>query len=146
MVAKSILEDGRIAIINSYLLYRELVLSNSPNERRKGSHKKFRLALCHALVAPLINARAAPEGPVVSHRGGRHPTPNIARLEGKHFGQQATQRKRCVCCSIRRRRNGTYGNKRPLWECPTCCVSLCKSPCFQIYHTRKDYWKYAPEC
>ena len=130
------------AVVNSYLLYREHILDDSTTERKKGSYKRFLLALCCELVTPLISARTSPESLIVSPRGGRRPTSCIARLQGKHFGQQAPKRNRCVCCSSRKRRDGTYGNKRPFWMCPTCNVNLCKKPCF---HTRKAFWKYAPK-
>lgn len=134
-----------LGIVNAYLLYREVILCNSLTERKKGSHKRFRIALCHALVTPFLEDKAQPDALIVRPRGGRPSTRGIERLHGKHFGKKTTKRNRCVCCSMRPRRDGTYGNKRPFWGCPTCEVNLCKSPCFQIYHTRYDYWKYAPK-
>lgn len=53
----------------------------------------------------------------------------LDRLVGRHFPKQTTKR-RCHLCSLRKK------TQRTTYECPTCYVPLCVTPCFEQYHTQ----------
>lgn len=51
------------------------------------------------------------------------------RLVGCHFPSQSTSR-RCHLCSLRKKTHRTK------YECSTCHIPLCVTPCFEQYHTQ----------
>ena len=58
------------------------------------------------------------------------------RLTGRHFlietgGEDKKILKRCLYCSIKKR------NKRSIYSCDMCEITLCPTPCFKLYHTEK---------
>jgi hypothetical protein len=67
-------------------------------------------------------------------------TLDAARLAGRHFqehipptAKKARPTRVCkVCSKLKKRRETSY-------QCSTCKVSLCVIPCFEIYHTVKEY-------
>lgn len=52
------------------------------------------------------------------------------RLVGRHFPRFTTSR-RCHLCALRK------VTRRTKYMCPNCDISLCATPCFEVYHTHE---------
>jgi len=99
------------------------------------------------ILMSLVNGAVEP----VTSGAGDGPTMVTDRLEGRHFpsfisgeGSKAT-RKNCKVCYDRALKAGgdpkQLKSKRqttPYW-CPQCKIPLCVVPCFEYYHSRKDF-------
>ena len=121
-----------MAIVNAYIAYKLTV-------RKPMTHKKFRLALIHALVGSK-RQKSTRQIPVT-----RSP---LLRLHERHFpsridSDNADKRRICVVCSsVSGKRDKPGAQKRSqksAFECSDCDVGLCIDPCFKLYHTEHDY-------
>jgi len=70
-------------------------------------------------------------------------TTEDARLKGRHFPSvhiredgKKTQRK---CFVHSKTSKGPSSRKETIYECKTCDVPLCVVPCFEVYHTTKNF-------
>ena len=77
-----------------------------------------------------------------SRKRGRQTTSNLARLTGRHFPSfippneiKENPSRRCKVCSKNNFR------KESRYQCKECDVGLCVAPCFEYYHTKKDFSK-----
>ena len=116
-----------VAIVNSYLLYKESV-------SRPKSHVDYRRAVIDNIAMASIQLSSRP-----SRGAPRRTTPNtLQHLDRKpHFMKKAAVDRDCVVCSVR----GPRGRHRTLYYCTTCNTHpyLCPDACFQTYHTRTIY-------
>ena len=115
-----------LAIVNSYILYKL-----SHQDRRHKTHAEYRIDIATNL---LLEAGYKLDGNSELHQ------PSTNRLTGRHFPSKLPLRvsgkksqRVCVVCSYKK------GNKRKTttYYCKDCHVSLCITPCFELYHTRK---------
>ena len=83
-----------LSIINAMVLFFAVRPEFS---KKKEKHKKFREALVHELLQPLLDQYAS--GNLNLPRPGRRSNISATRLTGKHFPETAAVRKRCVVCS-----------------------------------------------
>ena len=120
-----------LAIVNSYILYK---LSNQ--EKRHKTHADFRIDLATSLLLE--------SGYQMLEDVDQSPTPND-RLHGRHFPSKVPTRpngkqsqRECAVCSFKK------GNKRKTttYLCKDCCVPLCITPCFELYHTHRHPQRY----
>ena len=77
-----------------------------------------------------------------SRKRGRQSTSNLARLAGRHVPSfiqpnemKENSSRRCKVCS-----KNTF-RKESRYQCKECDVGLCVAPCFEYYHTKKDFSK-----
>ena len=118
-----------VAVINAYIVYKELALKRG---ERPMSHLAFRRCLIEHLSEPMRSS-AVPRS-----RSGRV-AQNIERLRPeRHFLEKVDRRTDCSVCSGR-----VQGETRhlTLYRCKTCSDKppLCPAPCFEQYHTLKNY-------
>ena len=112
-----------ITLHNSHVIY-----------KRNGGTKAF-LDFKLQLIEMMINSYGKDvywlKKPACSLGLGSGPT----RLTGRHFlietGGQGKKFQRCLYCSIRKK------NKRSIYSCDTCEITLCATPCFKLYHTEE---------
>ncbi|XP_071489198.1 piggyBac transposable element-derived protein 4-like [Diadema antillarum] len=112
-----------VALVNAYIAFRMA--------GHKMSTRDFR---CRVIEGLLNGYRAS--------RYRRTPSPpiadNEARLTERHFPAEFEDRQHrpdCYVCSDRRR-----GRRRQTRTyCRQCGLAMCCIPCFEIYHTRKDF-------
>ena len=118
-----------LAILNAYLLYR--MINPTPV-----SQKVFRRILSHSLIG---ETRIPPT--VVLAR-----SVNVeARLTERHFLKKIQKRypngsirqRKCVVCCKYENKVRTF--RKSYNECRSCDVGLCFDPCFELFHTQKDY-------
>ncbi|XP_062604100.1 piggyBac transposable element-derived protein 4-like [Saccostrea cucullata] len=130
-----------VAIVNSYILYKESCKAATPMLQRNFRRK---------LVEQLIQTSGATIGVHV----GR-PAPRILeRLTGRHFLARLEEGgkmllRQCIVCGPAEKEmlpSMRPGEKRPSrcghttsYKCKECNVALCLTPCFEIYHTKLEY-------
>ena len=65
------------------------------------------------------------------------------RLTGRQFlietGGEGKEIQRCLYCFIKKR------NKRSIYSCDMCEITLCPTPCFKLYHTKEKLKKLREE-
>ena len=110
-----------LALVNSYILYKTVTKS-------KMKQLQFRIAVAKSLTAGLERPR---------HR--LHP-PEIdlpTRLTERAFPEPLPDGRRADCrvCSVR----GAGQRHQTGYRCKLCHTPLCLYPCFERYHTLKDY-------
>ena len=124
-----------LLVLNAYILYKQdaQIRKNKPL-----SHKDFRRKLVHHLTSEVVARRP-------------HSTPsvdNVRRLTERHFpskvpvlGKKKHPTRVCVVCSSTNKRDhdGVQKRRESRYICATCDVGLCVTPCFQLYHTYKEY-------
>ena len=120
----------------AFILYSKETQSSSPQ-----------LNFIHELIIGLLERAGVPTIVLGRPQQGNR----LQRLVGRHFPEYvpATEKKanatrRCVVCCITtgdRRHRGVPAPRRKesRYQCTQCDVGLCVAPCFQIYHTHKDY-------
>lgn len=130
-----------IAIVNSYILYKENCSFNNAMVQRH-----FRRKLVEQLIQSSGGSITTPLG---------RPAPRVLeRLTGRHFldklmeGEKPLHRQ-CIVCGPEERemlpplRPGEKRKRRcghmTSYKCRQCNVSLCISPCFEIYHTKQEF-------
>lgn len=120
------------AIVNSFLLYRKVKNDTKPMPLVK---------YMETIAEDLALQGGAPEG-------GEHRMTNEAgRLTGRHFPvhipptpKREKPTRVCHVCSEKAKRvTGKAARKETSYYCADCGVSLCVTPCFQIFHTKKHY-------
>ena len=115
-----------LATVNSYILYK---LSNG-----KKAHAQYRIDIANAL---LLEAGHNTE----ENNDDAQVTTNC--LTGRHFPSKlplhssgSKCQRQCVVCSNKR------GRTTSTYCCTKCNVTLCITPCFELYHTHKDPQRY----
>ncbi|XP_054269611.1 piggyBac transposable element-derived protein 4-like [Macrosteles quadrilineatus] len=116
-----------VAIINSYLLYKDV--QSAAGNRKAMSHFMFRKSLVRSLVQERSTTR-----PKASRKRGRPVQgPPDERLDGRqHFiARREKGTGRCVVCT----QNGL--RKETIYVCETCTArpNLHPDACFKTYHT-----------
>lgn len=113
-----------LAVINAMVIYFE---QNPDLKSKYQSHKKFRIALIHALVQSCVENRE----PV-----SKHDDP-ATRLQGKHFptSKYPEAKKCCTVCGYKKNKNGKQARKKTWNYCEKCNKFICKL-CFETYHTK----------
>lgn len=115
------------AIYNSFVMLKKL----NSNIR---TNLQFRTQLVDAIIMHHLHTED-------SNRPGPSPAnKDPLRLKEKHFisrisafGDSNRKRKKCVRCTHMKKRTDTS------FQCAKCSVPLCIEPCFEIYHTKKNY-------
>ncbi len=119
------------AIANARVIY---VRNTSTSFDKQLTNLQFRLMLVRKLTEPLIGSTMGPA-----------PSPQLARLTGKHFPYLSSHsRRRCAVCAYKKttpRGKTRRGTKTKTW-CPKCEVHICMGKCFELYHTRTYYRNY----
>ena len=119
-----------VSVVNSYIIYKEQAKTSG---NKFISHLAYRRKLIEMLTEPLRSTSSA-----TPHRARR--AQNLERLQPttRHFLQRGNKRRDCYVCS-EREEGGT--RHLTLYECKTCTEhpALCPAPCFQNYHTKKNY-------
>ena len=132
-----------LAMVNAYVLYREWQKSMGKDIKNL-RQVKFH----HNIIKGLINEKLARK--VSGRKSVEH-----LRLIEPHFPSpllsEATHRKiqrHCVVCNPAERKiDATKGEtrRRPgkttTYQCIKCNEALCVYPCFELFHTHKDYEK-----
>ena len=115
------------SVTNAYILHRS-------SEAELLTSSDFRLQLAEQLVEGYERRNVMRGRPSSSEE-----TP--LRLSGRHFLQHCGKSKpECVVCTKREGGKSVH-RKRTSYSCKTCVpsVALCAVPCFEIYHTKRDY-------
>ena len=79
--------------------------------------------------------------PVLQLHRGRKALSTDKRLIGKHFAYKKDQRNRCRVCSKHKSPEGKKNDIKTSWFCPKSEVYLCNRTCFEIFHTKFEYWR-----
>nr|XP_005559135.2 piggyBac transposable element-derived protein 4 [Macaca fascicularis] len=124
-----------ITVLNSYILFKK------DNPEHTMSHINFRLALIERMLEEHHK-------PGQQHLRGRPCSDDVTplRLSGRHFpksipptsGKQNPTGRCKICCS-QYDKDGKRIRKETRYFCAECDVPLCVVPCFEIYHTKKNY-------
>jgi hypothetical protein len=124
-------------VLNAFILY------NKKNEVQS-THLKFRTQLIERIIedyhGPIIYqknlaARQSVEGMGSVRLTERHFPSFIPSTEGK-----AAPTRRCrVCCSKANHEQQKKTRKETRYMCSPCNVALCPAPCFEKFHTKKNY-------
>ena len=145
---KCIFHMLNLCVVNAYILYKEWHEANVPQSSKPVPHRTFR----RELVVQMIESCGPLPGSV--RRKGRRSAETLLRLEGRHFirrihalGKKKNISRTCVVCNPaevkRQTQLGQKRAKRPgkesVHECAQCLVALCITPCFELYHTRRDF-------
>jgi len=119
------------SIVNAYILFMSVHVDSNFNQLR------FRTLLFRELVQNYSSRqrRASRDVnflPPTVHKAVRKPlgVPDVLRLNtvGVHLPEMLASHRRCRFCSSRK------NNKRSRYQCKTCLVPLCISPCFAKFH------------
>jgi len=102
-----------IALVNAHALY------NRNNPENRLSFPDFRLTI----ILKILNLEK--EKRVSSQI-------SATRLIGTHLPVAMEKRKRCTLCQMRKKRADSK------FQCNTCSVTLCITPCFYDYHTNSN--------
>ncbi|KAJ8369760.1 hypothetical protein SKAU_G00097880 [Synaphobranchus kaupii] len=118
------------AVLNAYTVHRKLSEERMP-------YKDFRLKLVKELIQ---------EHPLPRRSTGGRPCINTPlRLTGRHFpsfvppteAQGQSTRRHCRVCLYTTRRKRE--RKLTRYTCSSCDTALCPAPCFEEFHTLKNY-------
>ena len=110
-----------VALVNGYILYKAATES-------KKTQLQFRLSVAMSLIEGLQRPRHR-------HHSGAPELP--LRLTERAFPEPIPDEKRADCkvCSVR----GAGQRHQTRYRCKLCHTPLCLYPCFERYHTLKDY-------
>ena len=122
-----------LSVINAYILYLQ-------QTNRRCSHEQFRVELAKQILVKY-------GGQVPSSTSSPGFLADIQRLTGRHFPSKIplsrsgrpAQSQCHVCCWKKGRRRVTT-----TYKCEQCQVPLCIVPCFELYHTHSDPFRYLP--
>jgi len=127
-------------VLNCYVLHKKV------NVDSKLSHVDFRVKLIECLLEEFHDPSTVkrPGRPLLG-RPSSEPA-NPLRLTGRHFpsllppnaGKQAPTRRCRVCCASSGR-DGKKVRRETRYYCKDCDVALCPAPCFELFHTKRDY-------
>ncbi|KAK2575766.1 hypothetical protein KPH14_003655 [Odynerus spinipes] len=119
-----------LSIYNTYILYKI-------TSKKNITFAKFHLCLIREILLKYQNIN------ICNNKSGGQTASkdNVLRLVSRHFpskyinptGMRQNGRRKCVVCSKHKKRSETR------FECKECNVGLCIAPCFELYHTKKDY-------
>lgn len=115
-----------VAVVNSYLLYKEV---REQYQKKPMTHIEFRQSLVKDLVAEKVLHRKI-------NKTGRKPQgPPEERLVGRHFLAKKKKGTRCVVCLKKGLR------KETVYYCKTCVSmpTLHPDDCFELFHTKTTY-------
>lgn len=134
-----------MAMVNAYIMYK---FHCSKENNRIMSHADFRTNCIKQLIEETANELTLPK-----NRGQRIGSVML-RLMDRHypmkiqpFGSKKNISRACVVCSHADRRKRKHDSVQPRkrfgressYQCKTCEVALCVVPCFELYHSYKDY-------
>lgn len=117
-----------LAVLNASILYNQLTLKQNPVG-------EFQINL----IKQLLQTYHTPQQ---RNQSGRRPkgANSLLRLSARHFpallpatAAKPNPTKRCIVCKKKQKR------KESRYICEPCNVSLCVVPCFEVFHTRKNY-------
>ena len=113
-----------VAMMNSYLLYKQSV--------SRPSHVEYRRAVINNIAIASIQLSS----PCPSRGAPRRTTPNtLQRLDRKpHFMKKSAVDRDCVVCSV-----GDLGEDTGHYITAQPVTHICPDACFQTYHTRTNY-------
>ena len=124
-----------LAVLNSYILYK---LNVRGGTAKVFTQREFRRKLVHSLTSHTTSPSRR------LHATGNEE--NMRRLSERHFPThipQTTKKeyptRRCVVCCSSLKRGHAATRKESRYQCVPCNVGLCVDPCFEIYHTCKEY-------
>jgi len=124
----------KVSVVNSFIIYKHYASQN-----KNPCLKTFMINLCQQM--------AEKSGEIIETDTGNEPN-NVDRLTGRHFikkipptPKKANPRRTCKVCS-KKIKTGKLDRckKETSYYCPICDVPLCIDNCFEIYHTKKQYW------
>jgi len=124
-----------------------LVIVNAHILRNKTSKKKMSLEVFYEKVAEGLLASAGTEIQVqgqTSSPAGRLVGRDrfLYRISATHAKVEGTsQHSRCVCTERSKRQTGKTVKKYTTMYCRKCDVGLCIGQCFEVYHTKLNYWQ-----
>jgi len=127
-------------VLNSYVLFKTV------NTCCKLSHVDFRTKLIERLLEEYHDPSNVkrPGRPSLGRQSAEPSNP--LRLTGRHFpsflpandGKQAPTR-RCRRCCASTGQDGKKVRRETRYYCKDCDVALCPAPCFELFHTKRDY-------
>ncbi|XP_025206936.1 piggyBac transposable element-derived protein 4-like [Melanaphis sacchari] len=124
----------KVSVVNSFIIYKHYAIQN-----KNPCLKTFMLNLCQQM--------SEKSGEVIE-TGTGYETTNVDRLIGRHFikkipptPKKSNPRRTCKVCS-KKIKTGKLDRckKETSYYCPICNVPLCIENCFEVYHTKKQYW------
>ena len=125
----------------------DMVVVNAHIMHDKTSKKKILLEIFHEKVAEGLLTSAGTEIQVqgqTSSPAGRLVGRDhfLYRIPATHAKVEGTsQRSRCVCAERSKRQTGRTVQKCTTMFCRKCDVGLCIGQCFEVYHTKLNYWQ-----
>lgn len=145
---KSMKWDRKLAIHFFNLIVLNAYILNKLYGSEKLTHDQYRDKLIKHLLADGITCYKIPLPPVISRKvSSRHAEEHEEkRLHERHFpasiprGEGRKRSRPCrVCVVCNNLPDFDLPTKRTSFWCPDCGKPLCISPCFELYHTKKDY-------
>jgi hypothetical protein len=122
------------AIWNSYIIFTKI------SSGKKIDFIEYRMQL----VEDHIEKYSDPN--IQSPKGRPSAFPNPLRLTARHFAShippnaiKKEPRRQCAVCCSKKNDNGKRIRKETRIWCKDCGVGLCLEPCFEIYHTKKNF-------
>jgi len=123
------------SVLNAYVLF-------SKDNPGRMTHLQFRISLIEQIVSFHMQAeRNQRTGP-----RSRDEIGDVVRLTGRHFprlipatGKKTGPTRKCEVCCHRSRENGKKARTESRYYCQECDVALCVTPCFEVYHTERNY-------
>jgi maltodextrin utilization protein YvdJ len=125
----------------------DLVVVNAHVLHHNTSKKKMSLEIFYEKVAEGLLANAGTEmqvqgqtsSPVGRLVGRDH---FLYRIPATHAKVEGTSQRSCrVCAERSERQTGKTKKKRTTMYCRKCDVGLCIGQCFEVYHTKLNYWE-----
>ena len=129
MVQESVFYMVNIFLVNAFLLFKKL-----HHGHRRMTLPEFKVMLARELLESAEISDYSKAG-----RKKSLPTPGHRRTKDGHFVEQNPPSKsnshytKCVVCLK------TGQTKQTKYRCDKCEISLCPSPCFKDFHTKKKY-------
>ncbi|KAJ4444060.1 hypothetical protein ANN_05849 [Periplaneta americana] len=123
-----------LALVNAHILHRKKCV-------KKLTLHKFIAKVAESLVTSVgmemtIQSRLSTGGRLVGRDHFPHRIPGIGSKQKGH-----TQRTCKVCADRGKHHTGKATQKYTTIYCARCDVGLCIGNCFEIYHTRANYWE-----
>ncbi|XP_070573161.1 piggyBac transposable element-derived protein 4-like [Ptychodera flava] len=148
-----------MAVTNAYILWKKY----APADQQM-SHSRFRLSVVEEMVqsasdapVPLVNTKARRSAGFSLRRMVERHFP--AKVKAKSGAKKQNPSRECVVCKERMKKDDQHvlvylqthrNSKRVRYpetriECTKCDVGLCVTPCFEIYHTVKNFADVDPD-
>lgn len=146
---KLLIHMFNMVLLNAYIL-------NKYYGSEKLSHDEYRDRIVKFLIAEGMKAYNIPLPPVMSRKiVNRHEADHLEkRLSERHFptnipAAEGRKRKRpsrpCFVCNVLPEVEIRLPVKRTSFWCSDCGKPICISPCFELYHTVKDFKRAATD-